>query len=94
MSYQAVILTVSDSCAAGTRTDTSGPAIRVIPVAMWVEGLKSTPRARLSRAVAGIRGHTLVLNVPGSEKAARENLAAVLSALEHALHMIAAEGHG
>ena len=44
MSYQAVILTVSDSCAAGTRTDTSGPAIRAIPVAMWVEGLKSTPR--------------------------------------------------
>lgn len=94
MSYQAVILTVSDSCAAGTRTDTSGPAIRAIPVAMWVEGLKSTPRAMLSRAVAGIRGHTLVLNVPGSEKAARENLAAVLGALEHALHMIAAEGHG
>lgn len=68
MSYQAVILTVSDSCAAGTRTDTSGPAIRAIPVAMWVEGLKSTPRAMLSRAVAGIRGHTLVLNVPGSER--------------------------
>ena len=62
MSYQAVILTVSDSCAAGTRTDTSGPAIRAIPVAMWVEGLKSTPRAMLSRAVAGTRGHTLVLN--------------------------------
>ena len=68
--------------------------IRAIPVAMWVEGLKSTPRAMLSRAVAGTRGHTLVLNVPGSEKAARENLAAVLGALEHALHMIAAEGHG
>ena len=127
MSYQAVTLTVSDSCAAGTRTDTSGPAIRAmlenagfavqamqtvpdeegqisaaivhacdvlqadlvvttggtglsprdvtpeatlavldreiraIPVAMWVEGLKSTPRAMLSRAVAGTRGHTLVL---------------------------------
>ena len=45
MSYQAVILTVSDSCAAGTRTDTSGPAIRAIPVAMWVEGLKSTPQS-------------------------------------------------
>mgnify|MGYP000836548485 CR=1 FL=1 len=68
--------------------------IRAIPVAMWVEGLKSTPRAMLSRAVAGTRGHTLVLNVPGSEKAARENLAAVLDSLEHALHMIAAEGHG
>lgn len=93
MAYQAVILTVSDSCAAGARTDTSGPAIRAIPVAMWVEGLKSTPRAMLSRAVAGIRGHTLVLNVPGSEKAARENLGAVVATLDHALRMLAGGGH-
>ena len=159
MSYQAVILTVSDFCAAGTRTATSGPAIRamlenagfavqamqtvpdkegqisaaivhacdilqadlvvtiggtglsprdvtpeatlavldreirVIPVAMWVEGLKSTPRAMLSRAVAGIRGHTLVLNVPGSDKAARENLGAVVATLDHALRMLAGGGH-
>lgn len=50
-------------------------------------------RAMLSRAVAGIRGSSLLLNLPGSEKAARENLAAVIEALEHGLHMIAAEGH-
>ena len=68
--------------------------IRAIPVAMWMEGLKITPRAMLSRAVAGTRGSSLIVNLPGSEKAARENLAAVLGALEHALHMIAAEGHG
>ena len=68
--------------------------IRAIPVAMWVEGLKSTKRAMLSRAVAGTRGHTLILNLPGSEKAARENLAAVADTLEHAMRMIAAEGHG
>lgn len=67
--------------------------IPAIPVAMWVEGLKATPRAMLSRAVAGIRGSSLLLNLPGSEKAARENLAAVIGALEHGLHMIAAEGH-
>lgn len=67
--------------------------IRAIPVAMWVEGLKITPRAMLSRAVAGTRGSSLIVNLPGSEKAARENLAAVLGALEHALHMMAAEGH-
>lgn len=67
--------------------------IRAIPVAMWVEGLKSTPRAMLSRAVAGIRGHTLVLNVPGSEKAARENLSAVVATLDHALRMLAGGGH-
>lgn len=67
--------------------------IPAIPVAMWVEGLKVTPWAMLSRAVAGIRGSSLLLNLPGSEKAARENLAAVIGALEHGLHMIAAEGH-
>ncbi len=68
--------------------------IRAIPVAMWMEGLKITPRAMLSRAVAGTRGNSLIINLPGSEKAARENLSAVTGALEHALHMIAAEGHG
>lgn len=67
--------------------------IPAIPVAMWMEGLKVTPRAMLSRAVAGIRGSSLLLNLPGSKKAARENLAAVIGALEHGLHMIAAEGH-
>lgn len=67
--------------------------IPAIPVAMWMEGLKVTPRAMLSRAVAGIRGSSLLLNLPGSEKAARENLAVVIGALEHGLHMIAAEGH-
>ena len=67
--------------------------IPAIPVAMWMEGLKVTPRAMLSRAVAGIRGSSLLLNLPGSEKAARENLAAVIGALEHGLHMIAAEGN-
>lgn len=67
--------------------------IPAIPVAMWMEGLKVTPRAMLSRAVAGIRGSSLLLNLPGSEKTARENLAAVIEALEHGLHMIAAEGH-
>lgn len=67
--------------------------IRAIPVAMWVEGLKITPRAMLSRVVAGTRGRSLILNLPGSEKAARENLSAVIGALEHAMHMIAAEGH-
>lgn len=67
--------------------------IPAIPVTMWMEGLEVTPRAMLSRAVAGIRGSSLLLNLPGSEKAARENLAAVIGVLEHGLHMIAAEGH-
>ena len=59
---------------------------------MWVEGLKITPRAMLSRAVAGTRGSSLILNLPGSEKAAKENLSAVIGALEHAMHMIAPKG--
>ena len=67
--------------------------IRAIPTAMWFEGLKITPRAMLSRAVAGTRGASLIINLPGSEKAAKENLNAVIGALEHAMHMIAAEGH-
>ena len=52
-----------------------------------------TPRAMLSRAVAGTRRNSLILNLPGSEKAARENLSAVLGALDHALKMIAGGGH-
>lgn len=67
--------------------------IRAIPVAMWVGSLKVTPRAMLSRAVAGTRGKSLIINLPGSEKAAKENLSAIIGALEHAMHMIAAEGH-
>ena len=65
-----------------------------IAEAMRYYSLQITPHAMLSRAVAGTRGSSLIVNLPGSEKAARENLAAVLGALEHALHMIAAEGHG
>ncbi len=60
---------------------------------MLMEGLEHTPRAMLSRAVAGTCGHSLILNLPGSEKAARENLSAVIATLEHALMMMAAEGH-
>ena len=56
--------------------------------AMRAESLKITPRAILSRATAGIRGGTLIVNLPGSPKAARENLAAVLPALDHGLDML------
>ena len=67
--------------------------IRAIPVAMWVEGLKVTPNAMLSRAVAGTRGRSLIVNLPGSEKAARENIGAVVATLDHALKMLAGGGH-
>lgn len=59
-----------------------------IPEAMRYASLQITPRAMLSRAAAGILGKTLIINLPGSPKAARENLAAVLPALEHGLAML------
>jgi len=56
--------------------------------AMRAESLKKTPHAMLSRAVCGIRGGTLIINLPGSPKAARENLAVVLPAIPHAVEKI------
>ena len=52
-----------------------------------------TPPGMLGRGTAGLRGRCLIINLPGSEKAARECLAAVLPALKHAIKMIEGEGH-
>lgn len=65
---------------------------RGIPEAMRAESLRITPRGCLSRSAAGIRGGTLIVNLPGSEKAAKENLNAVLPALGHGLEMLASSG--
>jgi molybdopterin adenylyltransferase len=59
-----------------------------IPEAMRAASMAVTPRAMLSRAQAGIRGKTLIVNLPGSPKAAEENLSAVLRTLEHGLFML------
>ena len=67
--------------------------IRAIPVAMWVEGLKITPRAMLSRALCMQRGTTLVINLPGSKKAAQENWDGVVEVLPHAVSMMHGGGH-
>jgi molybdopterin adenylyltransferase len=56
--------------------------------AMRAESLKKTPNAVLSRGRAGIRGRSLIINLPGSEKAARENIAVLLPCLAHALDKI------
>jgi molybdopterin adenylyltransferase len=56
--------------------------------AMRAASLRITPHAMLSRAVAGIRGGTLILNLPGSPKAVRENLETVLPALPHAIELL------
>jgi len=63
-----------------------------IPEAMRAESMKITPRGCLSRSAAGIRGRTLIVNLPGSEKAAKENLLAVIDALTHGLDMLASSG--
>ena len=153
------ILTVSDSCAQGTREDISGPTIqemlprklfemsekRILPddreavaaelrrladgeavdlilttggtglgprdvtpeatisvcermvpgfgEVMRIQGLTLTANAVLSRAVAGIRGRTLIINLPGSVKAVRECLGLILNFLPHAVEMLRGGGH-
>jgi molybdenum cofactor synthesis domain-containing protein len=57
------------------------------------ESLKVTGRAMLSRGVSALRGTTLVINLPGSEKAARESFSFVADQLEHAVEMMAGGGH-
>ena len=56
--------------------------------AMRSDSLKKTPHAMLSRAVAGIRGHTLIVNLPGSPKGAVENLKTILPVLSHAVQLL------
>ncbi len=62
-----------------------------IPEAMRTASMRITPRGMLSRAAAGIRGRSLIINLPGSPKAARENLEAVLPALSHGLAILQGE---
>lgn len=65
---------------------------RGIAEAMRAASMKVTPRGCLSRSAAGIRGRSLIVNLPGSEKAARENLLAVIGSIGHGLDMLCGEG--
>ena len=63
-------------------------AIPGMAEAMRRESMTQTPHAMISRAVAGIRKATLIINLPGSPKGVRENLAVILPALKHAIEKI------
>jgi molybdenum cofactor synthesis domain-containing protein len=60
---------------------------------MRQEGRKKTPRAALSRAVAGVRGRVLIVNLPGSPRGAIESLDAVADLLPHALQVLGGARH-
>lgn len=59
-----------------------------ISEAIRYESLKITPKAMLSRAVSGIRGKTLIINLPGSPKAVKESVEVVLPVLPHAIETL------
>ncbi len=61
-----------------------------IPEAMRAAGRASTPMAIISRGIAGVRGSTLIVNLPGSERGTRESLSAVLPVLRHAVESLTA----
>ena len=63
-----------------------------IPEAMRAESMRITPRGMLSREASGIRGKTLIVNVPGSPKASKECLGAVIDSLKHGIEMLMADG--
>jgi molybdenum cofactor synthesis domain-containing protein len=63
-----------------------------LPEVMRAEGMKSTRRAALSRAVAGARGSKLILNLPGSPRGALESLSAVADLLPHVVELLQGRG--
>lgn len=63
-----------------------------IPEAMRAESMRITPRGCLSRSVAGIRGNSLIINLPGSKKASEENILAVIEPVKHGMEMLSSEG--
>jgi len=85
-------LTPTDVTPAATRRviDREAPGLAEL---MRSAGLASTPMAALSGAVAGTRGSTLIVNLPGSPKGASESLAALLPVLPHALEQLAGGDH-
>ncbi len=73
--------------------DVSDRMVPGIAEAIRAQSFQVTRRAMLSRAVAAQRGRTIIINLPGSEKAARETFDFVSDQLEHAVEMVAGGGH-
>lgn len=59
---------------------------------MRAESMRITPKGCLSRSAGGIRGRSLIINLPGSKKASAENLLAVIDPVAHGLDMLYSEG--
>ena len=83
----------SDVTPEATRAVIERPAAGLVE-AMRQESLESTSHAMLSRAEAGIRGETLIVNLPGSPKAVTESFAVLAPVLPHALDLIAGRNSG
>ena len=65
--------------------------IPAITQALLIDGLQQTPKAMLSRAVAGIRGHTLIINLPGSPRAVTGGIEYLKETLPHAIEVLRGE---
>lgn len=78
-------------CMPEATADVIERAVPGIPEAMRAYSMTITPRAMLSRAAAGIRKSTLIVNLPGSPKAVRESLEYIVPALQHGLEILVGE---
>lgn len=85
-------LSLRDQCPEAT-LDVADRPVPGIAEHLRAESLKVTGRAMLSRGVAAQLGRTLIVNFPGSEKAARESFGFIADQLEHAVEMMAGGGH-
>ena len=75
-------------CMPEATMDITERAVPGIPEAIRAYSMTITPRAMLSRAAAGIRKYTLIINLPGSPKAVKESLEYILPSLEHGLEIL------
>lgn len=93
--YQADLILTTGGTGLAARDVTPEATLQVVDrlapgfvEAMRAKSMLKTPQAMLSRAVAGIRGRTLIINLPGSPKGVHENLAVILGVLPHALGIL------